>query len=59
MINFCIYMCVYICVYVYVIARAGMKFGINFTSCSENGNFAQRVKFITPASGFTTIASFF
>ena len=25
--------------FVYVIARAGVKFGINFTSCSENGNF--------------------
>ena len=24
--------------YVYVIAREGVKFGINFTSCSENGN---------------------
>ena len=23
---------------VYVIAREGVKFGINFTSCSENGN---------------------
>ena len=23
---------------VYVVARAGVKFGINFTSCSENGN---------------------
>ena len=27
-------------VLVYVIAQAGVKFGINFTSCSENGNFA-------------------
>ena len=26
--------------FVYVIARAGVKFGINFTSCSVNGNFA-------------------
>ena len=25
---------------VYVIARAGVKFGINFTSCSENSNFS-------------------
>ena len=24
--------------FVYVIAQAGMKFGINFTSCRENGN---------------------
>ena len=24
----------------YVISRAGMKFGINFASCSEKGNFA-------------------
>ena len=24
--------------FVYVIAREGVKFGINFTSCSENGN---------------------
>ena len=24
--------------YVYIIAREGVKFGINFTSCSENGN---------------------
>ena len=24
--------------YVYVIAREGVKFGINFTSCSKNGN---------------------
>ena len=25
---------------VYVIALSGVKFGINFTSCRENGNFA-------------------
>ena len=25
-------------VFVYVIAREGVKFGINFTSCSEHGN---------------------
>ena len=24
-------------IFVYVIAREGVKFGINFTSCSENG----------------------
>ena len=28
--------------FVYVIARAGVKFGINFTSCSENGNVIAR-----------------
>ena len=27
-------------VFVYVIARAGVKFEITFTSCSENGNFS-------------------
>ena len=30
--------------FVYVIARAGRKFGINFTSYSENGNFAIMAK---------------
>ena len=36
-------------VFVYVIARAGVNFGINCTSCSENGNLPsslQRVEFI-------------
>ena len=28
----------FIYMYVYVLAREGVKFGINFTSCSENGN---------------------
>ena len=27
-----------IILFVYVIAREGVKFGINFTSCSDNGN---------------------
>ena len=29
---------IHICMYVFVIAREGVNFGINFTSCSENGN---------------------
>ena len=29
---------IYIYIYVYVIARAGVKFEINFTSCRENGS---------------------
>ena len=32
--------CLLVYVIAYVIARAGVKFGINFTSCNENGNFA-------------------
>ena len=30
--------------FVYVIAREGVKFGINFTSCSENGNKIARAQ---------------
>ena len=30
--------CLHVKLFVYVIAREGVKFGLNFTSCSENGN---------------------
>ena len=35
-----VFMCFsrFMILYVYVIAREGVKFGINFTSCSENNN---------------------
>ena len=46
-------------VFVYVIARAGVKFGINFTSCSKNANFSVIATMsglslnFTPASAIT------
>ena len=51
-----------------VIAQAGVKFGINFTSCSENGNFAiiattsgiyPKISLLPVLSQINTIASFF
>ena len=52
---------------VYVIAREGVKFGINFTSCSENSNFAviattsgiyPKISLLPVLSQINTIASF-
>ena len=54
-------------IFVYVIARARMKFGINFTSCSENGNFSiiatmsgiyPKLSLLPVLSQINTIASF-
>ena len=50
--------------FVYVIARAGVKFGINFTSCSEKGNYAvsllrvEKTSLLLVLSQINTITSF-
>ena len=54
--------------FVYVIAQTVVKFGINFTSCSKNGNFAviattsgiyPKISLLPVLSQINTIASFF
>ena len=52
----------------YVIAKEGVKFGINFMSCSENGEFAviatmsgiyTKISLLPVLSQINTIAYFF
>ena len=37
MLGYCIYT---LCINVHILVRTGVEFGINFMSCSENGNVA-------------------
>ena len=46
------------CCIVYVIAREGVQFGINFTSCSENGNEIGRGCYFAIIATTSAIASF-